>query len=233
MNKKICEQCGKEFEPNKFHPKQKFCCKKCQEKKWNEEHPEETKAYSKTPKRKAYKKVYDKKYNEEHKEEIKEYNKKYNEEHKEEKQAYDKKRYEDNPEKEKKFSNKYYSEHKDNLEFKEKKNVKSKKYYKEHPEERKEYSKKYYKEHPEQGKIYDHRRRTRKKGNGGSYTLKEIKKLRKESKGICKGYNKESHFVGEDKLTIDHIIPVIKGGTNNIENIQLLCKSCNSSKGTN
>ena len=214
--KKNCEGCKKEFEPNKRGRKKRFCCQKC----WLESH----------------------------KEEKKEYNKKYNKEHKEEKQAYDKKCYEDNPEKEKKFSNKYYKEHKDNLEFKEKKNVKSKKYYKEHPEERKEYSKKYYKEHPEQrkeyskkyykehpeqGKIYDHRRRTRKKGNGGSYTLKEIRKLRKESEGICKGYNRKPHYVGEDKLTIDHIIPVVKGGTNNIENIQLLCKSCNCSKGTN
>lgn len=40
----------------------------------------------------------------------------------------------------------------------------------------------------------------------------------------CNTCNAELH------LTIDHIIPLSRGGSDNIENLQLLCRSCNSQK---
>lgn len=61
----------------------------------------------------------------------------------------------------------------------------------------------------------------------GSFTHKEWETLKKQYNFTCPCCKKSEP---EIKLTIDHIIPISKGGLNTIENLQPLCLKCNCKK---
>ena len=76
--------------------------------------------------------------------------------------------------------------------------------------------------------IRTHKRRSLELNALGSYTQEQWDQLRFDYGYTCPCCKKSEPQI---KLTVDHIVPLTKSGTNSIENIQPLCKSCNSSKG--
>ena len=82
--------------------------------------------------------------------------------------------------------------------------------------------------HPE---IEDrqYRRKKRLVKNGGFHSKYEWEELKAKCDWTCKMCGRKEP---EIKLTKDHILPVMHGGKDNIENIQPLCRSCNASKST-
>lgn len=92
------------------------------------------------------------------------------------------------------------------------------------PEKRLAINRQWQKNNPENARARSHRYRTSKSEAGGSFTASEWKALKKQYGGRCACCGQKT------KLTADHVVPVIAGGSSDISNIQPLCKSCNSSK---
>lgn len=64
---------------------------------------------------------------------------------------------------------------------------------------------------------------------GGSHTTEEFIELCEALGFRCQGHGE---ILLLDKLTEDHVIPLSRGGSDSIDNIQPLCRSCNASKGS-
>lgn len=79
---------------------------------------------------------------------------------------------------------------------------------------------------PERRSQHRSNRRARLAQAEGAFTAEEFK-------SVCEQYENKCLCCGEaKKLTPDHVIPLSKGGSNWINNIQPLCLPCNLKKGT-
>jgi len=242
-----CKYCGKEFEPSKFHPKQTYCSNKCNQDDWYDKH---RRVYSKRSdeckicgkgfvrKEKAYNQIY--------------CSRRCN------KIAYYRspKGQIDRKNALKKVMFKYHHDKK----FRDRWRKKCHKYAtsKNGKPHRDEYRKKY--RTTEIGKLADLKyrksdkrkvslnryiesekgranglkhslkRRTRIKNVIHNFTYREWLQKVKDTFGICPRCDK---YVGIRKITLDHIIPISKVEKEQvytIDDVQPLCRGCNSSK---
>lgn len=97
-------------------------------------------------------------------------------------------------------------------------------YNKQWREKNPEYHSSYKKKNREKENEYYHRRRTRQLLQG-DFTILEKETRRLYSSGCIAC---DSH----EDISIDHIIPISRGGRHSVGNLQPMCISCNSSKGT-
>lgn len=75
--------------------------------------------------------------------------------------------------------------------------------------------------------IHTQKVRAKKQGVISTLTVNEWLEILKDSQEKCH-YCK--HYIGSDLLTIDHIMPMSKGGANSKENIVAACLACNIRK---
>lgn len=103
------------------------------------------------------------------------------------------------------------------------------------PEKRIECSSRWNKDNPECRSAMAHKRRARLNGNGGSYTTQEWLELKSFYKNKCLSCGRTEKQLKRTglRLSPDHVVPLSRGGSNDISNIQPLChgkNGCNNKK---
>ena len=91
-------------------------------------------------------------------------------------------------------------------------------------------SRKWQRSNKDATRLIQKRRKALKKGANGSHTLLEWRTLLERYDYYCLKCGRREP---EITLTQDHIVPISKGGSDYITNIQPLCVSCNCSKKLN
>lgn len=173
---------------------------------------------------KQCKREYAKRYREVNREEIAAYQRAYRQGHREELAAYNRSYREANREELLAKKRQYYRQNRDRI------NGRNCAYRQEHLARFKEYQAEWqradFRANPEKYKAAAHRRRARMRANGGHFTTGQWRRLCQSFDDTCLRCGEHGH------LTIDHVVPLSRGGHNGIDNIQPLCLSCNSTKGT-
>jgi 5-methylcytosine-specific restriction endonuclease McrA len=93
------------------------------------------------------------------------------------------------------------------------------------------YKKEYRNKNPEKSRIHFRNRYAKKKAAEGRHTANDIKRIYLNQGGKCAACGIAVSKGGMNGYHVDHIQPIVKGGSNGPENLQILCAPCNLKKG--
>jgi 5-methylcytosine-specific restriction endonuclease McrA len=86
----------------------------------------------------------------------------------------------------------------------------------------------WYRHHKERWKVYEATRSARERGAPGSFTCEDVTAILTHQQSRCFYCGRG---ISNDRHTIDHYIPLARGGSNWPENIVAACRPCNTGKG--
>jgi len=89
-------------------------------------------------------------------------------------------------------------------------------------------SKRWREDNPDAYRAIQHAARARKRNSQGSFSAEQWERLKDQFGYRCPRCGRAEP---EITLTVDHVVPLAWGGSNDIGNIQPLCKACNAAKG--
>lgn len=155
-------------------------------------------------------------YRKKHHERYLAYYRQYHLENRDERLAYNRRYYQENIEEERERGRQFYWENRTEI------LEKSREQYWEHRDERLAYNRQWQRDNPEKCRKRTRRRRAQK----AKVTIGEV-----DEAAVYELYNSHCVYCGStENLTLDHVVPISKGGAHHQENLVISCGSCNSSK---
>lgn len=106
-------------------------------------------------------------------------------------------------------------------------NARSRAYYAANTDRAKAAMKAWVAEHPDEHRAIQHNARARRRNAPGTITADDVALLREMSCGLC-AYCLRPGL----KLSVEHVAALAAGGTNDLGNLVMACRPCNSRKGS-
>lgn len=98
------------------------------------------------------------------------------------------------------------------------------------PEKAAAISRRWLLENPDKAAANNRNRRARKRSANGRHTAEDVNAIFESQRGMCASCPAKLIKSGKNRYHVDHIVPLIRGGSNDKYNIQCLCPSCNMRK---